>query len=491
MKKLLCRPKNYENECLVSYLIRVAEVNGFKHIGYLLDFADLGWKNNRAPVHQLITGQINIQSLLSRLGLEESISQASFVLKSFERKIDTSHIIAKYPKVCPLCIEELGYSHYQWVFLPVVVCLKHNLPLIDTNTKTGKPLSWYRQRLDRFDSNSLFIESLIPKCRSSSIQITKRFVTLLEGKSALISAPQVLHGLGFKEALSMVDLLAHYQCRVKGIKYRPVSLGNMWVTQIYTDVWKMLLGWPDTFYELLSQYLDRPMSTRGVAGINKSFRDLHEQLHRQRRNEGVQRVKTEFDRFVETRWPTALEEARFTRISFSSENRDLISKREACKILNCRPERIYKYVQQSKLSVTVFKGKSSYSRSEVSSLANKIESNWSLAQACDELQVSRFQIKQLLDSELLPALQKPDAQNRDWLIDKRGCIEKIAGLKMKSKLKSGSETQYSFGGIQRLGFSICELINAMENGSLAYSFREDKSNMNSLKQFCLFWRCES
>jgi len=471
-------------------LIRVAEVNGFKHIGYLLNFAGLGWKNNRAPIHQLITGQANVQRLLSRLGLEESISQASFALKSFECKIDTSHILAKHPKVCPKCIKEQGYCHYQWVFLPVVVCLKHNVTLIDRDSKTGKPLSWYRQRLDRFDGNTLIAESLIPRCQSSSIQITKLFVLLLEGKSALTSVPQVLHGLGFKEMLSMVDLLAHYQCRVKGIKYRPISLGNMWVTQIYTDVWKMLFGWPDTFYELLSQYLDRPMSIKGVAGINKSFRDLHEQLHRQRKNEGVQRIKIEFDRFIETKWPTVLEGSRFTRINLSSDSRDLISKREACKILNCRPERIYKYVQQSKLSVTVFRGKSSYSRSEVSSLANRIESNWSLAQACDELQVSRFQIKQLLDSELLPALQKPDAQNRDWLIDKRGCIEKIAGLKMKSKLKSGSETQYSFGGIQRLGFSIRELINAMENGSLAYSFREDKSNMNSLKQFCLFWRCE-
>lgn len=488
MKKLLCRPEIHENECLVSYMIRVAEVNGFKHIGYLLNFAGLGWKNNRAPIHQLITGQKNIQPLLSRLGLEESISQASFALKKFECKIDTSHIIAKHPKVCPKCIEEQGYCHYQWVFLPVVVCLKHNVTLIDKNSKTGKPLSWYRQRLDRFDGNSLFTESLIPKCQSSSIQITKLFVTLLEGKSTLTFVPQVLHGLEFKEALSMVNLLAHYQCRVKGIKYRPVSLGNMWVTQIYTDVWKMLLGWPDTFYELLSQYLHRPMSTRGVTGINKSFRDLHEQLHRQKKNEGVQRIKTEFDRFIETRWPTVLEGGRFTRINLSSENQELISKREACKILNCRAERIYKYVQQSRLSVTVFKGRSSYSRSEVNSLANLIESNWSLAQACDELQVSRFQLKQLLDSGLLPVLQKSDTQNRDWLIDKKGCIEIMDRLKIKAEPEAGPGKKYSLAGIQRIGFSIVDLIAAMDEGRLAYCIQKNSGKIYSFHQFCMFTR---
>ncbi len=486
MKKLLCRPKIYENECLVSYLIRVAEVNGFKHIGYLLNFAGLGWKNNRAPIHQLITGQTNIQPLLGSLGLEESISQASFALRRFERKVDTSHIIAKHPKVCSKCIEEQGYCHYQWVFLPIMVCLKHNVPLIDTDTKTGKPLSWYRQRLDRFDGNSLFTESLIPKCQSSSIQLTKLFVTLLEGKSAPTSVLQVLHGLEFKDALSMVDLLAHYQCRVKGIKYRPVSLGNMWVTQIYTGVWRILLGWPDTFYELLSQYIDRPMSTKGATGINKHFRDLHERLHRQRKNEGVSRVKAEFDRFIETKWPCALEENRFTRIHLSPVNRDLISKREACKILNCRPERIYKYVQQLKLSVTVFKGKSNYSRREVKSLANLIESNWSFTQACEELELSRFQLKQLLDADLLPVLQKPDSKNRNWLIDKRGCIEKIEKLKVKAELELGLGKKYSLGGIHRLGFGICELIVSMEEGRLAYCYRDIRVKKYSFLKFCFF-----
>ena len=56
IEMLLARPSIEPNECLVSYLIRISEKNGFKHIGHLLRHAGLAWKNNRVPVHQILTG---------------------------------------------------------------------------------------------------------------------------------------------------------------------------------------------------------------------------------------------------------------------------------------------------------------------------------------------------------------------------------------------------------------------------------------------------
>lgn len=69
IEMLLARPRIEPNECLVSYLIRISEKNGFKHIGHLLRHAGLAWKNNRVPVHQVLTGEFNLNVYLLQLGL--------------------------------------------------------------------------------------------------------------------------------------------------------------------------------------------------------------------------------------------------------------------------------------------------------------------------------------------------------------------------------------------------------------------------------------
>ena len=92
--------------------------------------------------------------------------------------------------------------------------------------------------------------------------------------------------------------LAHYHSRLQGETFKPLVFDNQTLAQHYLDIWQMLQGWPDSFYTMLSQYIDQPMSQQGVAGINKHFRDLYERLHRQRHNAGIARIKTAFDQYI-------------------------------------------------------------------------------------------------------------------------------------------------------------------------------------------------
>jgi hypothetical protein len=155
---LLARPKINDEECLVSYLIQVAENNGFKNIGHLLHYADLGWKNNHAPVYQILSGKFDITSLLLNFGLTEYRSLTTPTCNTFQCVIDTHHILVSHPKVCPECLEELGYCRYQWAFLPVVACFKHKKMLIDVSSVSGKQLSWYRQHSYQFDDEDQHIK---------------------------------------------------------------------------------------------------------------------------------------------------------------------------------------------------------------------------------------------------------------------------------------------------------------------------------------------
>ena len=59
-----------------------------------------------------------------------------------------------------------------------------------------------------------------------------------------------------------------------------------------------------------------------------------------------------------------------------------------------------------------------YRCEEVELLCQVLEANWTMAQACRELQLSRHQLKQLPEAGVFTAIQKPDKSNRDWVIDK-------------------------------------------------------------------------
>jgi hypothetical protein len=482
---LLYKPSIYYDECILSYLIRLSESNGFFDIGKLLKHAGLNWKNNRAPVHQILTGEFDLASILSKLQLPKASSRLAPIYSSFQRVIDTSYLITKYPKVCPECLQELGFCRYQWALLPVLACTKHRKVLLDINPSDGKRLSWYRHYIDRFDEES-FIRSSELKASSSAMQQSLYIEALISGQRPIGSIPSVLIGLELKDALSLMHFIAHFQLRLMGEVFSPVALINCELAYIYENVWEALQNWPDSFYSLLSQYVDKPMSKRGQSGLNKHFRDLSERLHRQRENAGITRIKTEFDRYIEWYWPGVLNAERVTRIKLESSTRNIISKKQAAKILGSRPERIDKLVQQDRISLVIFKGKAHYLRDQIESLAHEISSNWTMAEACKALEVSRYQLKQLLEAGIIPTVQKPDDLNRDWIVDKGGSLSLINQLVNNGEKSVFSSECLSLKSLQCRGYSIVKIILSMQSGGLKYCIDINRSKSLSFRQFKIF-----
>lgn len=318
---------------------------------------------------------------------------------------------------------------------------------------------------------------------SSSIQQSLYVEALLAGKQPSSSIPVVLLGLEFREVLSLVHFIAHYQARLLAGSFNPVALQSYELAHVYENVWQTLQAWPDSFYSLLSQYVDRPMSSKGQAGLNKHFRDLYERLHRQQENRGIARIKAEFDRYIEEYWPGVLEPERITRIQLASATRNIISKKEAARILGSRLERIDKLVQQGRITQVVFKGKAHYLRDQLEELANEISSNWTMAEACEALEVTRYRLKQLLDAGAIPAIQKPDSLNRDWVVDKLGCLDLISVLRSNARKSEPPSGTLSMAGVQRQGYSIVQLVMAMQSGELQYSVAADVDSTASLSQF--------
>jgi hypothetical protein len=69
----------------------------------------------------------------------------------------------KYPKVCPDCIEELGFCRFEWSLLPYLACVRHGKLLIDMHSGTGKRLNWYRRYLNKFDDADVIRHEVVAR----------------------------------------------------------------------------------------------------------------------------------------------------------------------------------------------------------------------------------------------------------------------------------------------------------------------------------------
>ena len=108
-----------------------------------------------------------------------------------------------------------------------------------------------------------------------------------------------------------------------------------------------------------------------------------------------------------------------------------------------------------------------------------------MTQASNEMCISPYQLRQLLDAGLIPVVQRPDKLNRDWIIDKRASRALVSAL-LNSARKSLTEGGVSLSGIQKKGYSIVQLVEGMSDGSIRFRAKLDKNRTSSFKQFVEF-----
>ena len=107
-------------------------------------------------------------------------------------------------------------------------------------------------------------------------------------------------------------------------------------------------------------------------------------------------------------------------------------------------------------------------------------------EACEALQLTRYQLKQLLDAGILHTLQRPDTFNRDWIVDKVQCQELIASLCQKARKNIPASGVLSMTSMQRRGYSIIRLVLAMQVGEIEFGYSHDVDHPLSCKQFTDF-----
>jgi len=146
---LVRTPLPYSDESLSGFMIRVTEANGYESMAEILDVAGVsnrwrgGWKLDLGRVENVL--DFSPGQLCSISYTKSSAQSAKGLLLG--QDISRTHLAGSKPRICPDCVEELGYISANWDLRFMLACPRHRRSAVFRCLECGKPLSLYRPKL--------------------------------------------------------------------------------------------------------------------------------------------------------------------------------------------------------------------------------------------------------------------------------------------------------------------------------------------------------
>ena len=159
--KLLITPKPEKDEGFISYLLRLTEANGYETPSWIfslsgLDYMELQWKftfvfsrSQKLDNLAKLTSS-TLDDLLSLLYLpakSQGPNEDNHEYDFFGALLNRSIIRPHYPKVCPKCLAESGYSLRIWDCSLVTACPIHECALLDSCPDCKRRIKCVRNKL--------------------------------------------------------------------------------------------------------------------------------------------------------------------------------------------------------------------------------------------------------------------------------------------------------------------------------------------------------
>ncbi len=489
----LIRPKPYQNESILSYLVRASHVNGLKDPLQILKAIGFPIANNRMPYDKILFGEYAKNALCEAFNLSETeFSNLFFYQSDGLTQIDqfslpSTIIRANHPRFCPYCLQEMGYIDNSILYLPKTYCSKHQTALIDT--LDGKRLKWSTPFLFQH------LLELKPSDESNSIPSTSVIVfnecidELMSNENPMLMPVQI-GSLNLDETSKLIDFSIRYRHRANSDK--PLNIANYTNDQlviVFEDANSFICNWPQSFDELLRYYERNPMSHgRGKHGVRYCFRDLYDELYAKQNEHSVAYalLRERFEHYLSTQFSESPFLNSISRISVNLKEQSLlVNRKQAAKILNCHVGKVDIYVREGLLQPET-SDDNFFNRKVVELLALRIKNCLTLNQVASALDISVHNAKKLLINQIIKPLLVPTNDNRDWLVEKKEMLRFFSVLKRNAlSIAPDNTTVTTFKRLTFQGIDFIALIRQLLNHEIDYvrHLEEGKSKKRGLNQF--------
>lgn len=147
--RLLVRPHPSQDESLSNYCLRVSESNGYSTPSMMLTMAGVSPRvhvgvNEADKVAALVNAD---PTLLKSIAYIRKVGAKQGTWRRGDQQYRPCEVTPRFTRICPSCIQELGYARAIWDIRLVVACPRHQILLLDTCPACGKTLTWKRRGL--------------------------------------------------------------------------------------------------------------------------------------------------------------------------------------------------------------------------------------------------------------------------------------------------------------------------------------------------------
>ncbi len=288
--KLLVRPRPFDHEAAISYLIRISQANGFSTPRQLW----LAMQNGEDPtsLNELMNWMgVRIDSEASLLGPVPHYWKSSVHVMSGLGINDYNHHFMRW---CPRCLAESQHLHSMWGLKLQCVCEKHGTPLTDCCPSCGVLQRFERSnigqcscgaRLDRGDCGTT----------PSKVWAINRWLARGSGNDAAFS------NLAAADWHRMVRFLGQFT--VDSQPKRPGQISGLHhlgvATAAICRTAELLDDWPQQFNELLAVLQGQGLAKRSV---RQSFGRLYRVLYHDLRAPVYQFLRDAFEEHLKENW---------------------------------------------------------------------------------------------------------------------------------------------------------------------------------------------
>lgn len=484
---LLIRPYPKATDTLPNYLLRLTAANGYKNSMQLLRDERCLLTNNRLPGKKIFFGDFDLERVamlanieaaqLRELSCKHTFSKRCVVIgqEFLTKTINFSNV-----RVCPYCYQEQQSIPFSNSLLAKTFCTKHEAALVAIHPDTGRKLTWATHYLWRDAPIWISQINTMDICEAE-LAINELLETLTNNN--LIIADQIL------SLAEYCDLLEFFA------RFHQVAFGSNITTKyeinssrdFYAPAHWYIAEWPNRFFELLSHFEARPMSNTRLTGIRKCFRDLYDDIYsvENSRSGAYTLLKNGFEEYLSEHFYCGTLMKSLTQVGdHVREKSTYISETQVAELLCCHLGKIKVYIREKLLSYSKIlpNGTHLFLRLHVIKLKSRLNKSCSIGECAELLGISVYHTRQLLRAGIIQPLLKPNAENRDWLIEKLQIEELIRQLKSfaDSTVKKTNTAQKRFT-FMKVDFG--RLIKAMLTGDISFGYKANKKRLLSLEQF--------
>ena len=490
---LLIRPYPQPTDTLPNYLLRLTAANGYKNSMQLLRDEHCLLANNRLPGKKIFFGDFDLDrvamlanvnsSQLNALRLKHTFSTRCLV---FRQEFLTKAVNFSSVRVCPHCYQEQGSIPFYNSLVAKTFCTKHDCSLITVHPITGRKLTWATHYLWR-DIASWGDEVPLVDIGEAEFKINQQ-IEYLENNQIIIGRQQ----LDLAEYCDLLEFFAHFhQFAFGSNSNNPARSDIEFSRQYYAAAHWYIADWPTPFFELLAHFENHPISDNRLTGIRKCFRDLYDDVFSSEnsRSGAYKLLKSAFEEYLSDHFSSGMLMSSLSQVDNNVRNKSTyISETQVAELLCCHLGKVKVYVREGLLSYShvLPNGTNLFFRSGVIKLKLRLTSCCSINECAELLGISVYHTRQLLRSGIIQPLLEPNAENRDWLVEKSQIEELIGQLKSSAdpavKKSNTARKRYTF---VKIGFG--RLIKSMLEKSINYGYTANKKQPLSLDQFAPYF----